>query len=214
MEITADVPIAAMLALGGIALLVLCLDRRRARLADRGHKAVIAGSMGELNDMVTHVMLGVRDLDTYESDETVPERLTQYLARNHRRAELLAGAIELHGAMCTTLSGREKKDIETTARFARWLLDNYCELEKYLHVEACRGQTPALGASAPARQNAKPAKPRRAGGVSLDGAPARGGGGAGLALPTPRRRSGGAEGMGMMRRRAAAARASAPRPCP
>ena len=125
MEITADVPIAAMLALGGIALLVLCLDRRRARLADRGHKAVIARSMGELNDMVTHVMLGVRDLDTYESDETVPERLTRYLARNHRRAELLAGAIELHGAMCTTLSGREKKDIETTARFARWLLDNY-----------------------------------------------------------------------------------------
>ena len=125
MEITASVPIATMLALGGIALLVLCLDRRRARLADRGHRAVIARSMGELNDMATHVMLGVRDLDTYESDETVPERLTQYLARNYRRAESLASAIELHGAMCTTLSGREKKDIETTARFARWLLDNY-----------------------------------------------------------------------------------------
>ena len=90
----------------------------------------------------------------------------------------------------------------------------YCELEKCLHVEACKRQAPALGASAPARQNAKPAKPRRAGGVSLDGAPARGGGGAGLAPPAPRRRSSGAEGMGMMRRRAAAARASAPRPCP
>ena len=125
MEITASVPMATMLALGGIALFVFCLDRRRARLADRGHKAVIARSMGELNDMATHVILGVRDLDTYESDETIPERLTQYLARNHRRAESLASAIEMHGAMCTTLSGREKKDIETTTRFARWLLDSY-----------------------------------------------------------------------------------------
>ena len=125
MEITADLPIVTMLASAGIAALVFCLDRRRARLTDRGHKTVIARSMGELNDMVTHVMLGVRDLDTYESDETVPERLSQYLARNYRRAEFLANTIEVHGAMCTTLSNREKKDIETTIRFARWLLDNY-----------------------------------------------------------------------------------------
>ena len=125
MEITADIPIVTMLASAGIALLVFYLDRRRARLTDRGHKGVIARSMDELNDMVTHVMLGVRDLDTYESDETVPERLSQYLGRNYRRAEFLANTIEVHGAMCTTLSDREKKDIETTIRFARWLLDNY-----------------------------------------------------------------------------------------
>lgn len=125
MEITADVPAVTMLAFGGIALLVYLLDRRRARLTDRGHKGVIARSMSDLNDMATYVMLGVRDLDTYESDETVPERLSQYLARNYRRAEFLASTIEVHGAMCTTLSGQEKEDIETTTRFARWLLDSY-----------------------------------------------------------------------------------------
>lgn len=125
MEITLDLPVITVAISGGIALLVYHLDRRRARLTDRGHKRAIGRSMEDLNEMVTQVMLGVGDLDVRESDEMIPERLSQYLARNYKRAEFLIGTIGVHGAMCTTLSDQEKKDIETTMRFARWLLDNY-----------------------------------------------------------------------------------------
>ena len=125
MDITLDVPIIAVAASAATAVIVYLVDRRRARLTDKGHKSVIAKSMGDLNEMVTHVMLGVRDIDMYESDGTIPERLSQYLARNYKRAEFLIGAIEVHGAMCTTLSDQEKEDIETTIQFARWLLDKY-----------------------------------------------------------------------------------------
>lgn len=125
-EITADIPIVAVLAFAGLALLVYGLDRRRARLADRGHKAAIARHMNDLGEgVVTPVLLGVRDLDTYESDETIPERLSQHMARNYRRTESIIGAIEMHAAMCTRLSDRERADVETTVRFGRWLLDNY-----------------------------------------------------------------------------------------
>ena len=125
MEVTLDVPAIAIAASAALALFVYYVDRRRAGLADRGHKGVIARSMADLDGMVTQILLDVKDLDTYESDEMIPERLSQYLARNYRRAESMAGAIEMHGAMCTTLSDREKKDVETTVRFTRWLLDNY-----------------------------------------------------------------------------------------
>lgn len=126
MEITADVPIVAVLAFAGLALLVYVLDRRRARLADRGHKGAIARHMSDLGEgVVTPVLLGVRDLDTYESNEMIPERLSQHMARNYRRTEFIIGAIEMHAAMCTRLSDRERADVETTVRFGRWLLDNY-----------------------------------------------------------------------------------------
>ena len=46
----------------------------------------------------------------------------------------LANTIEAHGAMRIALSGREKKDVETTIRFARRLLDNY-------HPQDVRGET-------------------------------------------------------------------------
>ena len=125
MDVVLDVPMVAVAASGAVALFVYLVDRRRARLADRGHRGAIAMSMGDLDEVVTHVMLGVRDLDVRESDEDIPERLTQYLERSYRRTETVAGAIEMHGAMCTTLSDQEKRDIETTVRFARRLLDKY-----------------------------------------------------------------------------------------
>ena len=125
MEITLDVSAVAIGAFAGLASFVYYLDRRRAGLADRGHRAAIARSMADLDEMVTQILLDVKDLDTYESDEMIPERLSQYLARNYRRAESMIGAIEVHGAMCTTLSRREKEDVQTTVRFTRWLLDNY-----------------------------------------------------------------------------------------
>ena len=125
MEITFDLPVATVAISGGVAALIYYLDRRRARLTDRGHKRAIGRSMEDLNEMVTHVMLDVSDLDVRESDEMIPERLSQYLARNYKRAEFLIGTIDVHGAMCTTLSDQEKKDIETIMQFARWLLDNY-----------------------------------------------------------------------------------------
>lgn len=125
MEITLDVPVVAMGAFAGLASFVYCLDRRRARLADRGHRDAIARSMADLDEMVTQILLDVKDLDTYESDEMIPERLSQYLARNYGRAESIIGAIEMHGAMCTALSDREREDLRTTARFVRWLLDSY-----------------------------------------------------------------------------------------
>ena len=125
MEITLDIPAMAIGASAGLALLIYGLDRRRARLTDRGHKSVIAKSMADLDEMVTQILLDVKDLDTYESDEMIPERLSQYLARNYRRAEFIIGTIEVHSAMCTTLSDEEKKDVTTTVRFTRWLLDNY-----------------------------------------------------------------------------------------
>ena len=125
MEITLDVPVVAMGAFAGLASFVYYLDRRRARLADRGHRDAIARSMADLDEMVTQVLLDVKDLDTYESDEMIPERLSQYLARNYRRAEFIISTIEVHSAMCTTLSDEEKNDVTTTVQFTRWLLDNY-----------------------------------------------------------------------------------------
>ena len=125
MELTLDVPVIAIAASVLLALFVYFLDRRRARLMDKNHRGVIARSMADLDGMVTQILLDVRDLDTREDDEMIPERLSQYLARNYRRAEFIIGTIEVHSAMCTTLSGREKVDVETTVRFTRWLLDNY-----------------------------------------------------------------------------------------
>lgn len=125
MEITLDVPVVAICAFAGLASFAYYLDRRRAGLADRGHRDAIARSMADLDEMVTQVLLDVKDLDTHESDEMMPERLSQYLARNYRRAESIIGAIEMHGAMCAALSDREREDVRTTARFVRWLLDSY-----------------------------------------------------------------------------------------
>lgn len=125
MDVTLEAPIIPMLVSGGTALLVYYLDRRRTRRTDKGHRAVIARSMGDLDEMVAQVMLGVGDMGVRESDETIPERLSQYLARNYRRAELAAHTIEVHGAMCTALSRRDKNDVETAVRFVRWLLDVY-----------------------------------------------------------------------------------------
>ena len=125
MEITLDVPAITIGVSVGLASFIYYLDRRRAKLTDKGHKSVIAKCMTDLDEMVTQILLDVKDLDTYESDEMIPERLSQYLARNYKRAEFIISTIEVHGAMCTTLSGREKEDVMTTVQFTRWLLDNY-----------------------------------------------------------------------------------------
>ena len=125
MELSFDVPLIPIVASLLLALLIYYIDRRRARLTDKGHKSVIARSMADLDGMVTQILLDVKDLDTYEPDVMIPERLSQYLARNYKRAEFIISTIEVHSAMCTTLSDREKGDVETTVRFTRWLLDNY-----------------------------------------------------------------------------------------
>ena len=122
MDVVLDVPIVAVATSGAVALFVYLVDRRRARLADKGHRGAIARSMGDLDEVVTHVMLGVRDLDVHESDETIPERLSQYLERNYRRTEIAAGAIEMHGAMCTALSDQEKSVVyENYVQLGSWV---------------------------------------------------------------------------------------------
>lgn len=116
MEITTDIPIVAVLAFAGLTLLVYGLDRHCAQLVDRRRKGVIARYMNNLGEeVVTPVLLGVKDLDTYESDETIPERHSQHMTRNYKRAEFIICAIEMHAAMCTQLNDREREDVETTA---------------------------------------------------------------------------------------------------
>ena len=125
MEITLDIPLITIVVSAGLASLIYGLDRHRTSRTDKGHKSVIAKSMADLDEMVTQILLDVKDLDMYESDEMIPERLSQYLARNYKRAEFIISTIEVHSAMCTTLSDRDKGDVATTVQFTRWLLDSY-----------------------------------------------------------------------------------------
>ena len=108
-----------------VGLLMWNLDKRRRNESDVIHRTVIRANIGELNEIVTELMLEVRTLET--SDErAVAEELDDLLVRNRSRMEAAMSEIRFRQAHVLKPTSQERKNVEAALCAVRWILDTYC----------------------------------------------------------------------------------------
>jgi hypothetical protein len=107
-----------------VGLTVYRLDRKREDKADKNHKKIIDRHMDELNNIVSHIILDINELEINEV--AVSERLNKFLIRKYSYIEFLINNIKLHELQCTKLSDDETEDIKNTVSVAQWILEKYC----------------------------------------------------------------------------------------
>ncbi|MCH7561697.1 MAG: hypothetical protein IIC67_10110 [Thaumarchaeota archaeon] len=129
-------------ATGIVALLIFLLDKKRRDNIEKTHKKIIASDMHELNEIVTHIILDVNDLETDE--EAVSNHLNKFLIRNYSHIEFLMNNIKLHHTQCNKLSNDEELSIKKTIDTIKWILEKYCPQDVPEHRRANLWKEPSI----------------------------------------------------------------------